>query len=141
MENFPPERIFNLVGTNPSDYRVLGGLSAWAAGDASDGLVQIQDATTHGTSATGKDVCSPHAFVHRSHSGHYGIVNSEEGYQNLTRFLFGDVRIDGILDIDDITLPPIVQKEFDAGKSVKASYQFEIVVSVRETADALAAWA
>jgi hypothetical protein len=132
VHTFPPERIFNLVGTNPSDYRVLGGLSAWAAGDASDGLVRIEDATTHGPSGKdAKDVASPKAFVHRSHSGHYGIVNSEEGYQNLTRFLFGDIRVDGILDIDDITLPPIVQKEFDAGKIVKASYQFEIVVSVR----------
>jgi hypothetical protein len=128
---FPPERVFNLVGTNPSDYRTLGGLSAWAAGDASDGLVAITNATTHGPSANGKDVSSPRAFVHRSHSGHYGIVNSEEGYQNLTRFLFGDLRVDGILDIDDITLPVEVQKEFDAGKSIKASYQFEIVVSVR----------
>jgi hypothetical protein len=131
VRNFPPERIFNLVGTNPSDYRVLGGLSAWAAGDASDGLVQIQDATTHGPSPEGKDIASPRAFVHRSHSGHYGIVNSEEGYQNLTRFLFGDIRVDGILDIDDITLSDIVQKEADAGKVVNASYQFEIVVSIR----------
>jgi hypothetical protein len=128
---FPPERVFNLVGTNPSDYRALGGLSAWAAGDASDGLVAITNATTHGPSANGNDVSSPRAFVHRSHSGHYGIVNSEEGYQNLTRFLFGDIRIDGILDIDDITLPPIVEEEKKAGKVVNASYQFEIVVSVR----------
>jgi hypothetical protein len=132
VHSFPPERIFNLVGTNPSDYRVLGGLSAWAVGDASDGLVRIEDATTHGPSGPdARDVASPRAFVHRSHSGHYGIVNSEEGYQNLTRFLFGDIRVDGILDIDDITLPPIVQEAFDAGKRVKASYQFEIVVSVR----------
>ena len=131
VHTFPPERIFNLVGTNASDYRVLGGLSAWAAGDASDGLVRIADATTHGPSANGKDISSPRAFVYRSHSGHYGIVNSEEGYQNLTRFLFGDLRVDGILDVDDITLPVELQKEFDAGKSIKASYQFEIVVSVR----------
>jgi len=132
VKDFPPERIFNLVGTNPSDYRALGGLSAWAVGDASDGLVQIENATTHGPSSVdGKDVASPRAFVHRSHSGHYGIINSEEGFQNLTRFLFGDLRIDGILDIDDITLPPVVQKEYDAGKPIKASYQFEIVVSIR----------
>jgi hypothetical protein len=132
VHSFPVERIFNLVGTNPSDYQVLKGLSAWAAGDASDGLVQIDNATTHGPSGKEKkDVASPRAFVHRSHSGHYGIVNSEEGYQNLTRFLFGDIRIDGILDIDDITLPPIVEEEKKAGKVVNASYQFEIVVSVR----------
>ena len=131
VKNFPPERIFNLVGTNPRDYSVAGGLSAWAAGDASDGLVRTDNATTHGPGPDGSDVSSPRAFVHRSHSGHYGIVNSEEGYQNLTRFLFGKLRVDGILDIVDITLPVEVQKAFDDGKDVKASYQFEIAASVR----------
>jgi hypothetical protein len=128
VTNFPPERIFNLVGTNSRDYAVAGGLSAWAAGDASDGLVRIENATTHGLNAGGTDVSSPRAFVHRSHSGHYGIVNSEEGYQNLTRFLFGAMRVDGVLDIDDITLPAELQK---SPRDVRASYQFEIAVSVR----------
>ena len=131
VRNFPPERIFNLVGTNPRDYVVAGGISAWAASDASDGLVRIENATTHGPGADGKEVSSPRAFVNRSHSGHYGIVNSEEGYQNLTRFLFGALRVDGVLDIDDITLPIEVQKAHDEGKAVRASYQFEIAVSVR----------
>ena len=129
--NFPPERIFNLVGTNARDYSVARGLSSWAAGDASDGLVRIENATTHGPGAGGKDVESPRAFVHRSHSGHYGIVNSEEGYQNLTRFLFGKLRVDGMLDIDDITLPIEVEKEKSAGKNIRASYQFEVAASVR----------
>ncbi|MBK8745316.1 hypothetical protein [Propionivibrio sp.] len=101
------------------------------AGDASDGLVRIENATTHGPDANGKDVPSPRAFVNRSHSGQYGIVNSEEGYQNLTRFLFGALRADGFLDIDDITLPIEVYKELKAGKKVRSSYQFEIAVSVR----------
>lgn len=131
VKNFPPERVFNLVGTNARDYTVGHGISSWAAGDASDGLVRIENATTHGPDSRGKDISSPRAFVHRSHSGHYGIVNSEEGYQNLTRFLFGNLRIDGILDVDDITLPVEVQKEFDKGETVRASYQFEVAVSVR----------
>ncbi len=132
VNHFPADRVFNLVGTNPADYRAAGGLSAWAVGEASDGLVCIENATTHGPSGLGgKDVNSPRAFVHRSHSGHYGIVNSEEGYQNLARFLFGNLRIDGFLDVDDITLPPLVQKAYEAGKDINASYQFEIVVSVR----------
>jgi len=129
--NFPPERIFNLVGTNPRDYGVAGGLSAWAAGDASDGLVRIENATTHGLGPDGREVNSPRAFIHRSHSGPYGVVNSEEGYQNLTRFLFGALRVDGVLDIDDISLPTEVQKELKAGKKVHASYQFEVAASVR----------
>lgn len=131
VKNFPPERIFNLVGTNPKDYTVAGGVSAWAAGDASDGLVRIENATTHGPGPDGKEISSPRAFVYRSHSGCYGIVNSEEGYQNLTRFLFGGLRVDGILDVDAITLPVEVQKALDDGKKVLASYQFEVAVSVR----------
>jgi hypothetical protein len=131
VKNFPPERIFNLVGTNPRDYAVAGGISSWAAGDASDGLVRVENATTHGPGPDSTDVSSPRAFVHRSHSGHFGVVNSEEGYQNLTRFLFGELRVDGILDIDDITLPVEIKKAHDEGKTVRASYQFEVAVSVR----------
>lgn len=131
VPNFPPERIFNLVGTNSRDYKVAGGLSAWAAGDASDGLVRIENATTHGPGTNGEDVTSPRAFVHRSHSGQYGIVNSEEGYQNLTRFLFGKLRVDGVLDIDDITLPAEVDQALKAAKEVRASYLFEVAASVR----------
>lgn len=133
VNGFPPDRIFNLVGTNPRDYLAAGGLSAWGAGDASDGLVCIENATTHGPDAKGNDVTSPRAFVHRSHSGHYGIVNSEEGYQNLTRFLFGSLRADGFLDVDDISLPTEVDRMLHAGKKISASYQFEVVVSVRGT--------
>src|SRR4029453_14838120 len=50
---------------------------------------------------------------------------------NLTRFLFGALRIDGFLDIDDLTLPDEVQEELDKGHEVRASYHFEIVASVR----------
>src|SRR5262249_10871974 len=99
-------------------------------GEASDGLVRITNATTRGRSGR-TFVQSPHAFVNRSHSGYFGIVNSEEGFQNLTRFLFGDVRADGTLEIDELTLPPAVQQELDNDKDVKASYQFEITVSIR----------
>jgi hypothetical protein len=131
VENFPANRIFNLVGTNPRDYSAGGGLSSWAAGESSDGLVRLENAVTEGKDQNGKALTSPRAFVHRSHSGHYGIVNSEEGYQNLVRFLFGNVRVDGRLDVDDITLPSEVQKAFEEGKEIKASYQFEVAVSVR----------
>ncbi len=133
---FPAERAFNLVGTNPNDYTVMKGLSAWAAGDASDGLVRIENATTKGRTAAGRPASSPRAFIHRSHSGHYGIVNSEEGYQNLTRFFFGNFRIDGILDIDELILPKEVEAALEAlpageRNRFKASYQFEVAVSVR----------
>jgi hypothetical protein len=93
--------------------------------------VRIANATTRAHSDTGF-IASPNAFVHRSHSGFFGIVNSEEGYQNLIRFLFGDVRADGWLEVDEITLPKAVQEEKDSNKKeVRASYLFEVAISVR----------
>lgn len=85
---FPRERVFCLIGTNPADYDVAHGLSAAAVGPRSDGLVQIDNAYVPG---------AHQAYVHRSHSGRYGVVNSEEGYQNLRRFLFGDREVKAAL--------------------------------------------
>jgi pimeloyl-ACP methyl ester carboxylesterase len=76
LTGLDPDRVFCLIGTNAADY----GLVSKAVGPKSDGLVQIDNAYVLGASR---------AFVHRSHSGSYGEVNSEEGYQNLRRFLFG----------------------------------------------------
>jgi hypothetical protein len=115
---FPPERFFSLIGTNHRDYS----LAKWAIGPMSDGLVQIKNAYV---------AESPRAFVHRSHSGHYGIVNSEEGYQNLRRFFFGNVRVDVFLDIHEITLPEKLQLKKKQGKEIRASYNAEVVGRVR----------
>ncbi|MGP3976270.1 esterase/lipase family protein [Streptomyces sp. 8N114] len=75
-EAFAAEDIFCLVGTNPKDY----GLARLTVGPKSDGLVRIDRAYVRR---------AHRAYVYRSHSGSYGEVNSEEGYQNLRRFLFG----------------------------------------------------
>lgn len=119
---FDTQRFFSLIGTNHNDYTVASGWSRRAVGPMSDGLVRINNAAVRET---------PRAFVHRSHSGHYGIVNSEEGYQNLTRFLFGDVHVDGVLEINDITLPPRIQRAKDEGEEIRASYHFETIVRPR----------
>ncbi len=119
---FDCTRFFSLVGTNARDYGVASGWSSRVVGEISDGLVRIDNASVRGT---------PRAFVHRSHSGDYGIVNSEEGYQNLTRFLFGDVRVDGRLKVDELSLPRRVQDALDGGQEVRASYHFETVVRPR----------
>jgi hypothetical protein len=87
-EAFPVDRIFCIVGTNSKDYDVAMGLSRKTVGPQSDGLVQISSAYVIG---------AHRAYIHRSHSGRYGMVNSEEGYQNLRRFLFGDIKVRAIL--------------------------------------------
>lgn len=119
---FDPERFFCLVGTNHKDYAVAAGLSRAMAGEMSDGLVRIENATVRN---------APRAFVYRSHSGPYGIVNSEEGYQNLRRFLFGNVQVDGVLEVENLPLPPAVQNAYDEKKKVRGSYYFEATVSPR----------
>lgn len=83
--HFPVARVFSMVGTNHTDY----GLARLAVGPGSDGLVKINHAYVKGSSR---------AFVYRAHSGPLGIVNSEEGYQNLHRFLFGDISVEILLD-------------------------------------------
>jgi pimeloyl-ACP methyl ester carboxylesterase len=93
-DNFPRERIFCVIGTNPEDYAVAAGLSSRLVGVKSDGLVQIENALVKGAN---------HSYIHRSHSGRFGMVNSEEAYQNLIRFLFGDLRVTA--DLVDLTLP------------------------------------
>jgi len=109
---FPAERVFCLIGTNPADYDVALGLSAKAVGAKSDGLVQINSAYVPD---------AKFAFVHRSHSGRYGMVNSEEGYQNLYRFLFGDLEVTA--DLVNIRLPGEVTDD--------VTWQAETKLSVR----------
>jgi pimeloyl-ACP methyl ester carboxylesterase len=79
-EVFSADDIFCLVGTDPQDY----GAPKLVVGPRSDGLVRIEHAYVRGANR---------AYVHKSHSGSYGEVNSEEGYQNLRRFLFGRWRV------------------------------------------------
>ena len=119
---FSPNRFFCFVGTNYRDYDAFFGLSQRGTGPTSDGLVMMKNAVVDG---------APRAFAHRSHSGPFGIVNSEEGYQNLRRFLFGQVRIDARLAVDEITLPRAVQKEKDAGKQIRARYNINACAKVR----------
>lgn len=129
---FPSERVFCMVGTNRADYDVAMGLARTFAGHGSDGLVRIENATLNGLADDGQagQPCAK-AFAYRAHSGYFGIVNSEEGYQNLVRFLFGDVRVDVWLDVTQIRLPVPVQQKQDAGGKVDALYQFEVLVSPR----------
>ena len=67
---FSPKRFFCFVGTNYKDYDAFFGMSKRGTGPTGDGLVMMKNAVVDG---------APRAFAHRSHSGPFGIVNSEEG--------------------------------------------------------------
>ena len=120
---FPEDRFFSLIGTNSKDYTAVAGLSSKLVGPLSDGLVQIKNASVKGT---------PRSYVHRAHSGHYGIVNSEEGYQNLKRFFFGDFCVKGNFIINKIHLPKKIEQAKKKGKTIRAAYHLEVVTKVRD---------
>ncbi|MEB3179103.1 MAG: lipase [Nostocaceae cyanobacterium] len=107
---FPEDRAFCIVGTNAKDYPEAFGIAQVAVGPQSDGLVQIQKAYVKGTHR---------AYIHRSHGGSYGMLNSEEGYQNLQRFFFGDVKV-------KLSLTNVELRDLD-----KNFYQMEVRVAIR----------
>jgi hypothetical protein len=108
-EAFDTSRVFCLIGTDARDY----GIARKLVGPKSDGLVMIDNAYVRN---------AHRAFVHRAHSGRYGLVNSEEGYQNLRRFLFGEFEVR--VELRNLKLPP-------TKRDVKESWQAEIRLSVR----------
>ena len=129
---FPHSRVFCMVGTNRLDYEAAAGLARTFVGHGSDGLVRIENATLRGLKPDGEpgEECAK-AFCYRSHSGYFGIVNSEEAYQNLVRFLFGNVRVDIWVDFEEIRLPKPVAEAEAAGRKVNALYQIELLASPR----------
>lgn len=104
---FDPQRVFCLIGTDAKDY----GVAKKVVGPKSDGLVMIENAYVRR---------AHRAFVHRAHSGRYGLVNSEEGYQNLRRFLFGILQVR--IELDGLEIP---------NPNVGDLWQAEIRLSVR----------
>lgn len=130
-DRFPSRRVFCMVGTNRQDYEAAAGLSRTFVGNGSDGLVRIENATVMGLKSNGQpsEPCAK-AFAYRAHSGFFGIVNSEEAYQNLARFLFGDVRVDVYADFADVRVPEALE-EADEKDKVDALYQVEMMASPR----------
>jgi hypothetical protein len=123
------DRIFTMVGTNRGDYESAMGLVRAFVGHGSDGLVRVANATVWGVDRDKKPTKpAATAYCYRSHSGYFGIVNSEEAYQNLSRFLFGDIRVDIWLDIASVSLPAALEPQAD---KVEALYQFELLASPR----------
>lgn len=131
--SFPIDRFFCMVGTNRSDYDAAMGLARTFSGPGSDGLVRQENASVWRYDPTNNAIqpC-PTAYCYRAHSGYYGIVNSVEAYQNLVRFLFGQIRVDVWFDVDEVRLPSQQHhSNSEAVLDIDALYQFEIKVSTR----------
>ena len=97
LTRFPADRFFCLIGTNYRDYHVAAGISRFLAGNESDGLVRIENASLFGVDNNmefGQITQCPENRIYKTHSGPLGLVNSMEGYEQLIRFLFGSLRLD-----------------------------------------------
>ncbi|ART79004.1 hypothetical protein [Oceanisphaera avium] len=115
-------KCFCFIGANYKDYDAFFNLARRVNGPSSDGLVMMANAYIQD---------APRAVAYRSHSGHFGLVNSETGYQNLRRFLFGTLHINAKLQVHTLTLPKGVQEKYDNNAQVRGSYYFDTVTGVR----------
>lgn len=130
---FSEDRVFCLIGTNARDYTVSG--SSSAMGSLSDGLVKMKNAYVYNPDPADltRKLYAHRAYVYRSHSGHFGLVNSEEGYQSLQRFLFGNFAVTVSMTVNNPTLPEEVTKflESETGEKKDVGFLIETDFGVR----------
>jgi hypothetical protein len=124
---FPIKRCLCLIGSDYNSY----GSAKHATGSFSDGLVKQDNAyvVAGPRPKEGEYADANTAFfanVHRAHSGYRGIVNSSESYENIQRFLFGNMRI-------GMSLTDIVMNIPKDGEKDSYYYDFEVAISVRGT--------
>jgi hypothetical protein len=122
---FPVKRCFCLIGSDHQDYSAV----RFVTGGFSDGLVKQDRAyVVEGDPVNGRFPEAQVAFganVHRSHSGNRGIVNSFESFENIQRFLFGNIKATISLGDFDIVTP----KNDDA----RYFYHIEFLASIKGT--------
>ena len=123
---FPAKRCLCIIGSDYESYSAV----QHATGTFSDGLVKQDRAyvVAGKPDANGKysqEQKSYWANVHRAHSGRRGIVNSYESFENIHRFLFGDVKADIYLENLVLSTP----KERDSDYF----YDIEFALSIRGT--------
>ncbi len=124
--SFPIKRCLCIIGSDYKSYNIV----KEATGNFSDGLVKQNRAYTVAgeTPHDGKykeEMKSFWANVHRAHSGHKGIVNSYESYENIQRFLFGNIKTE--VSIRNIEL------SIDHEPDTRYFYDFEFLFSIRKT--------
>jgi len=124
---FPVQRCLCLIGSDYHSYNIVKNL----AGSFSDGLVKQDRAylvagpkPAKGADYPPERVCY-WANVHRAHSGHRGIVNSYESYENIQRFLFGDTKVE--LALENIKIHNTPQDR------ERLFYDVEFLYSIRNT--------
>jgi hypothetical protein len=123
---FPVKRCLCLIGSDYESYNAVQHVT----GNFSDGLVKQDRAyvVAGKPDVKGKYAKEQKSFwanVHRAHSGRRGIVNSYESFENVHRFLFGDVKAEVHLEKVQLGQP--------AEKHTKYFYDIEFALSIRGT--------
>jgi pimeloyl-ACP methyl ester carboxylesterase len=126
QSGFPIDKCLCIIGSDYSSYGVVRNVT----GAYSDGLVRQDRAyVVAGPRPAPGQVYDERnqafiANVHRAHSGYRGIVNSYESFENIQRFLFGDVKVDIALGALQVNTPA-------PAADVQVFYDFEFKLSVR----------
>jgi pimeloyl-ACP methyl ester carboxylesterase len=124
---FPIKRCFCIIGSDYHSYSAV----QYVTGGFSDGLVKqdraycAEGSPDPTTRRFPEEQQAYGANVHRAHSGNRGIVNSYESYENLTRFLFGNIRASISLGNFSIASP----RDPDA----RFFYDLEFLASIKGT--------
>jgi len=122
---FPVKRCFCLIGSDHQDYSAV----RFVTGGFSDGLVKQDRAyVVEGQPVDGRFPEAQVAFganVHRSHSGNRGIVNSFESFENIQRFLFGNIK--AAISLGDFKITP------PENDDARFFYHLEFLASIKGT--------
>lgn len=123
---FPVKRCLCLIGSDHESYNSVQHVT----GSFSDGLVKQDRAYVVAGKPDSKGKYKPEqkaywANVHRAHSGRRGIVNSYESFENIHRFLFGNVKAEIFLENIEPKTPP--------AKDTQYFYDIEFALSIRGT--------
>ncbi|MDQ3021729.1 MAG: hypothetical protein M3R36_14335 [Bacteroidota bacterium] len=129
---YPVKRCLCIIGSDHNSYNLVKTIT----GKYSDGLVKQNNAyivSGPAPESASNDERNPeypeeqkafYANVHRAHSGFRGIVNSYESYENIKRFLFGNIV--AYVCLTEIKIP---QPETDDSYF----YDFEFNASIKGT--------
>jgi hypothetical protein len=121
---FPVKRCLCLIGSDYESYNAVQHVTA----NFSDGLVKQDRAyiVAGEPDGEGKYATEQKCFwanVHRAHSGRRGIVNSYESFENVHRFLFGNVKAEVFLENIQLARP--------SEKKTDYFYDLEFALSIR----------
>jgi hypothetical protein len=125
--SFPVKRCLCLIGSDYHSYSAV----RFVTGSFSDGLVKQNNAYLVNGPKPEKGVgyddahTAFYANVHRAHSGRRGIVNSYESFENIQRFLFGNIKLRILLK--DLQIHTKVEDGSDA------FYDFEFLFAIRNS--------